>query len=194
MVVDHYGSFTYNVVQYLGELGADVTVVRNDELDVPAVRALAPDRIVISPGPWTPSEAGRSMAVIRELAGELPTLGIGLGHQAIGQVSGAAVVQARRIMHGKTSLVHHRGSGVFRGLPSPFQAARYHSLVLSPESWPECLEITAWTEHDDGSMDEIMAVRHRQWPVEGVQFHPESILTQHGHQLLTNFLQGGVPG
>lgn len=194
LVIDHYGSFTYNVVQYLGELGADVTVVRNDELDVPAVRALAPDRIVISPGPCTPSEASRSMAVIRELAGELPTLGICLGHQAIGQVSGAAVVQARRIMHGKTSQVHHRGSGVFRGLPSPFQAACYHSLVLSPESWPECLEITAWTVHDDGSMDEIMGVRHRQWPVEGVQFHPESILTQHGHQLLTNFLQGGVPG
>ena len=189
LMIDNYDSFTYNVVQYLGELGADVHVVRNDEISVADIDALAPEKIVISPGPCTPNEAGISMAVIKAYAGKLPLLGICLGHQSIGQVFGGEVVRARQVMHGKTSPIHHRGEGVFRGLSQPFQATRYHSLVVARESLPDCLEITAWTETEAGEMDEIMGLRHREMAVEGVQFHPESILTAHGHDLLRNFLE-----
>jgi anthranilate synthase component 2 len=189
LMIDNYDSFTYNVVQYLGELGADVHVVRNDEISVADIAALAPEKIVISPGPCTPNEAGISMAVIKAYAGKLPLLGICLGHQSIGQVFGGEVVRARQVMHGKTSPIHHRGQGVFRGLSQPFQATRYHSLVVARESLPDCLEITAWTETEAGEMDEIMGLRHREMAVEGVQFHPESILTAHGHDLLRNFLE-----
>jgi anthranilate synthase component 2 len=189
LMIDNYDSFTYNVVQYLGELGADVRVVRNDEIAVADIEAMAPERIVISPGPCTPNEAGISMAVIERWQGRVPILGICLGHQCIGQVYGGRVVRARQVMHGKTSPIHHRGEGVFRGLSEPFQATRYHSLVVERASLPDCLEITAWTELEDGSMDEIMGLRHRELPVEGVQFHPESILTAHGHDLLRNFLE-----
>ncbi len=189
LMIDNYDSFTYNVVQYLGELGADVHVVRNDEISVADIAGLKPERIVISPGPCTPNEAGISMAVIREYAGKLPLLGICLGHQSIGQVFGGEVVRARQVMHGKTSPIHHRGEGVFRGLSEPFEATRYHSLVVAKESLPDCLEITAWTETPEGEVDEIMGLRHRELAVEGVQFHPESILTEHGHDLLRNFLE-----
>jgi anthranilate synthase component 2 len=189
LMIDNYDSFTYNVVQYLGELGADVHVVRNDEIEVADIEALAPEKIVISPGPCTPNEAGISMAVIKAYAGKLPLLGICLGHQSIGQVFGGEVVRARQVMHGKTSPIHHRGEGVFRGLSQPFEATRYHSLVVAKDSLPDCLEITAWTETEAGEMDEIMGLRHRELAIEGVQFHPESILTAHGHDLLRNFLQ-----
>ena len=189
LMIDNYDSFTYNVVQYLGELGADVHVVRNDEISVADIAALAPEKIVISPGPCTPNEAGISMAVIKAYAGKLPLLGICLGHQSIGQVFGGEVVRARQVMHGKTSPIHHRGEGVFRGLSQPFQATRYHSLVVAKESLPDCLEVTAWTETEAGEMDEIMGLRHREMAIEGVQFHPESILTAHGHDLLRNFLE-----
>ena len=189
LMIDNYDSFTYNVVQYLGELGADVHVVRNDEIQVADIEALAPEKIVISPGPCTPNEAGISMAVIKAFAGRLPLLGICLGHQSIGQVFGGEVVRARQVMHGKTSPIHHRGEGVFRGLSQPFEATRYHSLVVAKDSLPDCLEITAWTETEAGEMDEIMGLRHRDLAIEGVQFHPESILTAHGHDLLRNFLQ-----
>ena len=189
LMIDNYDSFTYNVVQYLGELGADVHVVRNDEIIVTDIASLAPERIVISPGPCTPNEAGVSMAVIEAYAGKLPILGICLGHQSIGQVFGGEVVRARQVMHGKTSPIHHRGEGVFRGLSQPFEATRYHSLVVARDSLPDCLEITAWTETEAGEMDEIMGLRHRELAIEGVQFHPESILTAHGHDLLRNFLE-----
>jgi anthranilate synthase component 2 len=189
LMIDNYDSFTWNLVQYLQELGEEVKVVRNDELDVAAIAALAPDRIVISPGPCTPNEAGVSLAMIERLAGQVPILGVCLGHQAIGQAFGGKVVRAGTIMHGKTSLIHHHGKGVFAGLPNPFQATRYHSLVVERGLLPECLEITAWTQSPDGGFDEIMGLRHRTLAVEGVQFHPESILTQHGHALLRNFLQ-----
>jgi anthranilate synthase component 2 len=189
LMIDNYDSFTYNVVQYLGELGADVYVVRNDEIAVADIEALAPEKIVISPGPCTPNEAGISMAVIKAYAGKLPLLGICLGHQSIGQVFGGEVVRARQVMHGKTSHIHHRGEGVFRGLSQPFEATRYHSLVVARDSLPDCLEITAWTETEAGEIDEIMGLRHRELAVEGVQFHPESILTAHGHDLLRNFLE-----
>jgi anthranilate synthase component 2 len=189
LMIDNYDSFTYNVVQYLGELRAEVQVVRNDEVDIDAIRALAPERIVISPGPCTPNEAGISMAAIEAFAGTVPILGICLGHQSIGQVFGGRVVRARQVMHGKISPIHHRGAGVFRTLPSPFEATRYHSLVIDKDSLPDCLEITAWTQTDSGEVDEIMGVRHKTLAVEGVQFHPESILTQHGHALLRNFLE-----
>ena len=189
LMIDNYDSFTYNVVQYLGELGAEVHVVRNDEIAVADIVALAPEKIVISPGPCTPNEAGISMAVIQEYAGKLPILGICLGHQSIGQVFGGKVVRARQVMHGKTSPVHHEGLGVFEGLSQPFEATRYHSLVVEKESLPDCLEITAWTQTESGEIDEIMGLRHRELAVEGVQFHPESILTAHGHDLLRNFLQ-----
>jgi anthranilate synthase component 2 len=189
LMIDNYDSFTYNVVQYLGELGADVHVVRNDEIAVDDIEALAPSKIVISPGPCTPNEAGISMAVIERYAGRLPILGICLGHQCIGQVFGGRVVRARKVMHGKTSPIYHRDEGVFRGLSTPFEATRYHSLVVEKESLPDCLEITAWTRTEDGKMDEIMGLRHREMQVEGVQFHPESILTAHGHDLLRNFLE-----
>ncbi len=192
LMIDNYDSFTYNVVQYLGELGADVVVMRNDQIDVAGVEALNPERLVISPGPCTPNEAGVSMPLIEAFAGRLPILGICLGHQSIGQVYGGRVVRARQVMHGKTSLIHHRGEGVFSGLSNPFEATRYHSLVVERESLPDCLEITAWTETDAGELDEIMGLRHRELPVEGVQFHPESILTEHGHDLLRNFLNQGA--
>lgn len=191
LMIDNYDSFTYNLVQYLGELDVEVQVVRNDELSVAQVAALRPERIVISPGPCTPNEAGISVAVIRELAGTVPILGVCLGHQSIGQAFGGQVVKARRVMHGKTSPIHHAGLGVFAGLDNPFEATRYHSLVIARESLPDCLEITAWTAREDGSMDEIMGVRHRTLPVQGVQFHPESILTRHGHDLLRNFIREG---
>ena len=189
LMLDNYDSFTFNLVQYLQELGAEVRVERNDALTVDEIAALAPARIVISPGPCTPNEAGVSMAVIERLGATTPILGVCLGHQALGQVYGGDVVRAGRIMHGKTSPIRHRGKGVFAGLPDRFEATRYHSLVVDKATLPECLEITAWTENDDGSMEQIMGLRHRSHPVEGVQFHPESILTQHGHALLKNFLQ-----
>ena len=188
LMIDNYDSFTFNLVQYLGELGQEVKVVRNDALSVSDIRALAPERIMISPGPGTPNDAGVSLDVLRHLGGQIPIFGVCLGHQAIGQVYGGKVVRAARIMHGKTSPVRHRGQGVFAGLPNPFVATRYHSLVVEQPSLPDCLEVTAWTENDDGSIDEIMGLRHRTLNVEGVQFHPESILTQHGHDLLRNFL------
>ena len=191
LMIDNYDSFTWNVVQYLGELGAGVTVVRNDEITAAGVAAIAPHKIVISPGPSTPDEAGISLEVIRRYAGRIPILGICLGHQCIGQAFGGRIVRAREVMHGKTSPIHHRGAGVFAGLPDPFVATRYHSLVIERASCPPCLEVTAWTAGADGGVDEIMGVRHRELAVEGVQFHPESILTEHGHALLANFL--GVP-
>jgi anthranilate synthase component 2 len=189
LMIDNYDSFTYNVVQYLGELQAQVHVVRNDEISVADITALAPHRIVISPGPCTPNEAGISMDVIRTFAGKVPILGICLGHQSIGQVYGGQVVRARKVMHGKTSPIHHRGEGVFAGLSQPFEATRYHSLVVARDTLPDCLEVTAWTQTEDGEVDEIMGLRHRDMPIEGVQFHPESILTAHGHDLLRNFLE-----
>ena len=188
LMIDNYDSFTYNVVQYLLELGAQVEVRRNDEIDLEGISQLNPEKIVISPGPCTPNEAGISMACIERFAGEIPILGICLGHQSIGQVFGGKVVRAKAVMHGKTSPIHHRQSGVFRDLAGPFTASRYHSLVVDHESLPECLEITAWTE-TDGQLDEIMGLRHRDCAVEGVQFHPESILSENGHALLQNFLQ-----
>ncbi len=193
LMIDNYDSFTYNVVQYLGELGAEVVVVRNDEIDMAGIERLAPSHLVISPGPCTPNEAGISVPAIRHFAGRLPILGICLGHQGIGQAFGGRVVRAVRVMHGKTSLVHHRGQVVFAGLPNPFVATRYHSLVIEQSSLPSVLEVTAWTEDESGRIEEIMGVRHREFSVEGVQFHPESILTEGGHALLRNFLaqQGG---
>ncbi len=193
LMIDNYDSFTYNVVQYLGEIGETVDVHRNDEITIAGIEALGPEQIVISPGPCTPNEAGISMEVVRRFQGEIPILGICLGHQSIGQVYGGNIVRAHRVMHGKTSPIRHEGRGVFRGLPDGFTATRYHSLVIEPGSLPDCLEITAWTELDDGTR-EIMGVRHREMPVEGVQFHPESILTQHGHDLLRNFLSQSRQG
>jgi len=184
LMIDNYDSFTYNLVQYFGELGEEVRVVRNDVIDLEGIAALAPARIVISPGPCTPNEASVSVPLIRAFAGKLPILGVCLGHQAIGAAFGASIVHARRVMHGKTSAISHAGTGVFAGLPSPFRANRYHSLAIERASLPDCLEITA--ESDDG---EIMGVRHRQFALEGVQFHPESILSEHGHALLKNFLR-----
>jgi len=188
LMIDNYDSFTYNLVQYLGELGADVHVHRNDQISLDEIAKLNPQRIMISPGPCTPNEAGVSMQVIESFAGKLPILGVCLGHQSIGQVFGGKIIHAKEIMHGKTSLIHHNNSGVFCGLKNPYIATRYHSLVIEKESLPDCLEITAWTENKDGSMDEIMGVRHKEYDIEGVQFHPESILTEHGHDLLKNFL------
>jgi anthranilate synthase component 2 len=189
LMIDNYDSFTYNLVQYFGELGAEVRVVRNDAIDVAGIEKLAPSHIVISPGPCTPNEAGVSLAVFEKLTGRFPILGVCLGHQALGQAFGGKVVRARQIMHGKTSMIRHHGLGVFAGLNDPFEATRYHSLVVEKDSLPEQLEITAWTEGPDGQFDEIMGLRHRTWRAEGVQFHPESILTQHGHDLLGNFLR-----
>jgi len=189
LMIDNYDSFTYNLVQYLGELGAGVEVVRNDEVSVGDILASDASHIMISPGPCTPNEAGISMAAIEALAGTKPLLGVCLGHQSIGQVYGGKIIHANQIMHGKTSMVKHTGVGVFTGLPSPFKATRYHSLVIDKDSMPDCLELTAWTENEDGGVDEIMGVRHRQLAVEGVQFHPESILTEFGHDLLRNFLK-----
>lgn len=189
LMIDNYDSFTYNVVQYLGELGADVQVIRNDELSIAEIEALQPERIVVSPGPCTPTEAGVSIAAILHFAGKLPILGVCLGHQSIGQAYGGHVIRAGRIMHGKTSRIRHQGKGVFAGLPDAYEATRYHSLVVERSSLPDALEVTAWTENEDGSFEEIMGLRHREYPVEGVQFHPESILTEHGHALLKNFLE-----
>ena len=188
-MIDNYDSFTYNLVQYLQALGAEVKVIRNDDLTVPQIAALQPERIVISPGPCTPNEAGVSLDLIRELGARVPILGVCLGHQSLGQAYGGDVVRAKTIMHGKTSRIRHEGQGVFAGLPDRYEATRYHSLVVSRETLPDCLEITAWSEHEDGSFEEIMGLRHREHPVEGVQFHPESILTEHGHALLKNFLE-----
>jgi anthranilate synthase component 2 len=189
LMIDNYDSFTYNVVQYLGELKADVKVVRNDEITLDEMADLAPEKIVISPGPCTPKEAGISVATIDRFAGEIPILGICLGHQSIGQAFGGKVVRAREVMHGKTSPMFHNNKGVFKGLPNPFEATRYHSLVVERESLPDCLEITAWTQTASGEIDEIMGFRHRELAVEGVQFHPESILTENGHDMLDNFLK-----
>ncbi|NMT62423.1 aminodeoxychorismate/anthranilate synthase component II [Marinobacter orientalis] len=189
LMIDNYDSFTYNVVQYLAELGADVHVYRNDQITVEQIEALEPERLVISPGPCTPNEAGISMAAIRHFAGKLPILGVCLGHQAIGQVYGGDVIRAGRVMHGKVSPVYHKDQGVFRGLSNPLQATRYHSLVIDKDTLPDCLEVTAWTRNEDGSVEEIMGVRHKTLPIEGVQFHPESIMTEQGHELLRNFLR-----
>lgn len=185
LMIDNYDSFTYNLVQYLGELGEEVVVRRNDEVTLDQVEAMHPDRIVVSPGPCTPNEAGISVPLIERFSGQIPLLGVCLGHQSIGQAFGARIVHARELMHGKTSAISHNGRGVFRSLPNPFLATRYHSLVIERESLPDCLEITAWTDDE-----EIMGVRHKTLPVEGVQFHPESILTENGHDLLKHFLEG----
>jgi anthranilate synthase component 2 len=188
LMIDNYDSFTFNVVQYLMELGEDVSVWRNDEISVDAIIEAAPEKIVISPGPCTPNEAGISLEVIERLAGSIPILGICLGHQSIGQAFGGRIIRAPKVMHGKLSAIHHSGVGVFEGLPSPYQATRYHSLVIDPSTLPESLEVTAWTEDESGELEAIMGVRHRSLFVEGVQFHPESILSEHGHALLKNFL------
>jgi anthranilate synthase component II len=191
LMIDNYDSFTYNLVQYFGELGQDVKVIRNDAMTVAEIAALKPSKIVISPGPCTPNEAGVSLEVLAKLSSHIPILGVCLGHQSLGQAFGGNVIRAKTIMHGKTSLMHHKSQGVFSGLPSPFEATRYHSLVVEKNSLPDCLEITAWTESEDGdgSFDEIMGLRHKTLPVQGLQFHPESILTQHGHAMLRNFLE-----
>ncbi|WP_430460076.1 anthranilate synthase component II [Thalassolituus sp. LLYu03] len=189
VMIDNYDSFTYNVVQYFAELGEDVRVFRNDEITIAEIEAMKPDHLVVSPGPCTPNEAGISMEAIRYFAGKLPILGICLGHQSIGQVFGGNIIRAGQVMHGKISQIHHANTGVFAGLSNPYNATRYHSLVIDKKTLPECLEITAWTENPDGSMEEIMGVRHRELPIEGVQFHPESIMTQLGHDLLKNFLK-----
>ena len=189
LMIDNYDSFTYNLVHYFAELGQEVKVVRNDELSIEDIKQLNPEFIVLSPGPCTPNEAGICLSVLEQLSGKFPIFGVCLGHQSLGQAFGGKVIRAKTIMHGKTSMIHHNGKGAFTGLPSPFEATRYHSLVVEQESLPECLEITAWTQHEDGSLDEIMGLRHKTMRVEGVQFHPESILTQHGHDLLNNFLK-----
>jgi anthranilate synthase component 2 len=192
LMIDNYDSFTYNLVQYFGELGAQVEVHRNDQITLEQIEALKPERIVISPGPCTPNEAGVSLAVIEHFAGKLPLLGVCLGHQSIGQAFGARVVHAKTIMHGKTSMVRHHDVGVFKGLKNPLEATRYHSLVIAADTLPDCLEVTAWTEDDNGELDEIMGVRHKTLAIEGVQFHPESILTECGHEMLKNFLEVSV--
>jgi anthranilate synthase component 2 len=189
LMIDNYDSFTYNLVQYFGELGVEVQVHRNDRISVDEVAALQPRHIVLSPGPCTPNEAGICLELIARLQGQFPILGVCLGHQSIGQAFGGVVTRAREVMHGKVSPIHHADVGVFRGLPSPYTATRYHSLVVEQQSLPDCLEVTAWTQHADGRRDEIMGLRHKQLPIEGVQFHPESILTEHGHQLLKNFIE-----
>ena len=188
VMIDNYDSFTYNLVQYFGELGADVEVVRNDQVSLADIKALSPDKIVISPGPCTPNEAGISVAVIKEFAGVYPILGVCLGHQSIGHAFGGNIIHAKSIMHGKTSMVHHHNQGVFKGLNNPFEATRYHSLVIDQATLPDCLEVTAWTLDESGNIEEIMGVRHKEFNIEGVQFHPESILTEHGHDMLRNFL------
>ncbi|NVK37561.1 MAG: aminodeoxychorismate/anthranilate synthase component II [Gammaproteobacteria bacterium] len=192
LMIDNYDSFTYNVVQYFGELGADVKVFRNDEITIEEIEALNPEHLVISPGPCTPNEAGISVEAIKHFAGKLPILGICLGHQSIGQAFGGNIIRAGQVMHGKTSEVYHEDKGVFANLNNPFTATRYHSLVIEKETLPDCLEMTAWTQNEDGSIEEIMGVQHKTLPIQGVQFHPESILTQHGHDLLNNFLKMSV--
>ena len=188
-MIDNYDSFTYNLVQYLGEIGEEVKVVRNDKIGISEIKTLAPDHIVISPGPCTPNEAGVSLETITELGGEIPILGVCLGHQSIGQAYGGKIVKAQEVMHGKTSMVHHNNKHVFAKCDNPFTATRYHSLVIEKQTIPDCLEVTAWTEKNSGELDEIMGVRHKEFAVEGVQFHPESILTDFGHHLLTNFVR-----
>jgi len=192
LMIDNYDSFTYNVVQYFGELGADVQVYRNDEITLEQIKALDPDHIVISPGPCTPNEAGVSVAVLKQFAGVKPLFGICLGHQAIAQAFGGYVIRAKEVMHGKTSMIHHNSQGVFKDLPNPFEATRYHSLVIDKDRLPDCLDITSWTEDADGNIDEIMGVQHRDYVIEGVQYHPESILTEHGHAQLKNFLDMSI--
>ena len=189
LMIDNYDSFTYNLVQYFGELGADVQVHRNDQITIDEIEKLAPEYLVISPGPCTPNEAGVSVEAIKHFAGKLPILGVCLGHQSIGQAFGGKIVHANEIMHGKTSMVKHHDIGVFKGLSNPLEATRYHSLVIEKASLPDCFEVTAWTEKENGEIDEIMGVRHKDMAIEGVQFHPESILTQHGHDMLRNFLE-----
>ena len=188
IMIDNYDSFTYNLVQYLGELKADVKVFRNDEITVTDIEKMSPDHLMISPGPCTPNEAGISIDAIHHFAGKVPILGVCLGHQSIGQAFGGKIIHAKQIMHGKTSMMHHNNKGVFHGLECPFEATRYHSLVIERETLPDCLEMTAWTEDEQGNVDEIMGVRHKELAIEGVQFHPESILSQHGHQMLQTFL------
>jgi len=188
LMLDNYDSFTYNLVQYFGELGADVHVHRNDKITIAEIEALDPEKIVISPGPCTPNEAGISLEVIKHFAGKKPILGVCLGHQSIGQAFGGDIVHAGEIMHGKTSPIHHDNSGIFKGLNNPVTATRYHSLVIDKNTIPDCFEITAWTQTEDGELDEIMGIQHKTLPIEGVQFHPESILTEQGHELLKNFL------
>lgn len=188
LMIDNYDSFTYNLVQYFGELGADILVFRNDEITLEEIEDMAPEKIVISPGPCTPHEAGISVPAIKHFAGSIPILGVCLGHQSIGEAFGGKIIRAKRVMHGKISAIHHEGKGVFKDIENPFNATRYHSLVIENESLPDCLELTSWTENDDGSLEEIMGVRHKTLAVEGVQFHPESILSEHGHQMLKNFL------
>jgi len=190
LMIDNYDSFTYNLVQYFAELGEEVRVFRNDEITLQEIEQMQPDRLVISPGPCTPTEAGISVAAITRFSGRIPILGVCLGHQSIGQAFGGRIIHAKQVMHGKTSPIHHADSGIFSGLTNPYRATRYHSLVVDRESLPACLEITAWTENGDGSMDEIMGIHHREMEVQGVQYHPESILTEHGHDLLKNFIDG----
>ena len=189
LMIDNYDSFTYNVVQYLGELGAEVEVHRNDEITIDEIEAKQPEHLVVSPGPCTPNEAGISVDAINHFGGKLPLFGICLGHQSIGQAFGGKIVRAKEVMHGKTSPVYHNNTGVFEGLANPVEVTRYHSLVIDQETLPDCLEVTAWTQNEDGSIDEIMGVRHKELDIEGVQFHPESILTEQGHDLLANFLK-----
>jgi len=189
LMIDNYDSFTYNLVQYFGELGQKVNVYRNDEITVDEIEKLSPKYVVISPGPCTPNEAGISLELIEKLAGKIPILGVCLGFQAIAQAFGGKIIGAQRIMHGKVSQIHHTGKGVFRGLKNPLNATRYHSLVAEQSSLPDCLEVTAWTNNESGSIEEIMGVQHKTLAIEGVQFHPESILTEHGHQMLNTFLQ-----
>ena len=191
LMIDNYDSFTYNLVQYIQELGCEVKTMRNDKVTVAEIAAMQPERIVISPGPCTPDEAGVSLEAVTEFGARVPTLGVCLGHQAIGQAFGGAVVHANRIMHGKTSMIHHKGQGLFGGFENPFQATRYHSLVVDRKTLPDCFDVTAWTETTDGAVDEIMALRHKEYPIAGVQFHPESILTDYGHELLEHFLNDG---
>ena len=189
LMIDNYDSFTYNIVQYLAELKADVKVCRNDEITIADIEKMAPEKIVISPGPCTPNEAGVSVDVIKTFKGRIPILGICLGHQSIGQAFGGKIVRAKQVMHGKTSMMHHNNTGVFKDLSNPFEATRYHSLVIEQATLPDCLEITAWTENEDGSLDEIMGIRHKELAIEGVQFHPDSLATEKGIMILKNFLE-----
>ena len=191
LMIDNYDSFTYNLVQYFGELGEETLVYRNDKISISEIEALSPERIIISPGPCTPNEAGISLELVEHFKGKLPLLGVCLGHQSIGQAFGGRIVHAKEIMHGKTSEVHHNNRDVFAGLGNPFTATRYHSLVIEQETLPDCFEVTAWTQTEEGEMDEIMGVRHKEYVISGVQFHPESILTSYGHELLRNFLEIG---
>jgi len=188
LMIDNYDSFTYNLVQYFGELGEEILVYRNDKISINEIEALSPERIVVSPGPCTPNEAGISLELIEHFKGKLPLLGVCLGHQSIGQAFGGRIVHAKEIMHGKTSEIHHNNSDVFAGLDNPFTATRYHSLVVEQETLPDCFEVTAWTQTDEGKIDEIMGIKHKEYTTSGVQFHPESILTSYGHELLKNFL------